>query len=233
MPGPHDIDLKERPDFIVFLEEEKERTGIGSNLIRKLVPNLPDSLTRIRCHNIYTRRIRFITPEEYNFLVSGYAQLPTVERVDLTEEVLVKIEALMEEKRVGPSQISKALPRSLGFNVNIFRTWIVREIRTADKRHLKGVMDFLETYSPKPQAPKPKPTPPKLTPITQEYLTKLEAEIERTNVTPSKMVKILGESKSLASRITSWRKGENKEAHPHVMEYVLELYSKLPDPRQW
>ena len=71
-----------------------------------------------------------------------------------------------------------------------------------------------------------------MTTITDEFLGKLQAEIDRTNIAPSKMVKLTGQKHALALKIYGWLRGENKEAHPEIMELVLALYAKLLDVKK-
>ena len=144
-PDPSDIDLENHPEILFRLHAERERTGIGSTMIREVSPNVPKSLTKNRAHNLIGGAIRYIKAEELEFFQCAYAAQPTVERVVLTDEIMGQMETMLSEKNLTVVDISKALRRQYNLSSTTLLPWFKRTVKTAKRKHLQVVMNWLET----------------------------------------------------------------------------------------
>lgn len=226
IPGPDDIDLKKNPEYLEFLWSERKRTGVGSNALWKIIRDPPEKLSVSRMDNIFSGLVCYPSKTEYNCMIKAYSLIASVERIRLTPQKINKLKKSMKEKGLGPSEISKNLPKYLGFVIGMYQAWVGRSTKTARKGVYDAVLYFLNEY--KPPTERKKKAQPRYVPITDEYLKKLESEIERTNVTPSKMLKLTGEKRIQYGAINAWRKRTVSKATLGNLEIVLEGYAKLP-----
>lgn len=228
--------INRRQDWMRYnlLVSEHKRTGAGAVQLSRVSSNIPKSLSKERINNILNRRVVYFTKEEYDFLVWAFSQLPTVERIKITPQKISKLTALIDEKKISLTQVSKAMPRHLKIDRGMLRKWLAREIRSTRRECYEAVLEFLENYEPPPPKLRiyEEEPQPKLVPITQEFLDHLEAEIKRTGIAPSKLLRMLNEKRINAGTINGWRSGRIKMAHRENTLLLLKLYSGLMLPKK-
>lgn len=144
LPEESDINFIEDPKAYDYLVAEAKRTGVGGTGIEPLVKPCNPRLHKKRIENIMAGKIKFPSKSEYDALIRAYDKLPTIERIDLSSEMIEEIQDLMDQKDISISDISKALRRSHGVSVCILRNWLSGETKTAKRTIYEGVKGFLK-----------------------------------------------------------------------------------------
>jgi|GEM_PF-3685424 len=145
------------PELVAELQAEQARTGVGVIRLLRDRTDVPDRLKPQRIYNLLAGRIVGISAEELHYVRRLWRELPSVEFVDLTPKIIMRLGELAKDTGKGSQAILRgASDKPEGLKSDVIRRWLAGA-KKARKDHLGYVLERYETFAdqrtPRKRAP--------------------------------------------------------------------------------
>jgi len=145
------------PELVAELQAEQARTGVGVIKLLRDRTDVPDRLKPQRIYNLLAGRIVGISAEELDYVRKLWRALPSVEFVDLTPKIIMRLTELAERTGKGSQAILRgASDKPEGLKSDVIKRWLAGA-KKARKDHLNYVLERYETFAdqraPRERAP--------------------------------------------------------------------------------
>lgn len=219
--------IKITDEMHALLENEIARTGIGGKkIIKSMGDDVPEGFTLGTFVGWYKRTSQSADPLHWHALITAYKTLPTVkQKMPLTDEHIALLEN--EIARTGKGQ--KAVLTLIGNNTSkgltdaIVNSWRKKLVKTADPDHWNALITAYEQL--------PTLTQKERIPLTDYLRAQLKAEMVRTNVGFTHIIKSMGDTAPeglTVDVIRKWDKADVLTVDSNHWEKVIAAYKILP-----